>query len=75
MSKHYDIRPSSIFDYLDEYTAYCLDEACSYIISRIQNGEEPDFSIDKNSSVEKQHYRSLSNMYESMGYKNGSYVK
>lgn len=25
---------------LDEYTAYCFDEACAYIMNRVDSGEE-----------------------------------
>lgn len=30
-------------DIADSYTAYCFDEACAYIIKKIENGEEPTF--------------------------------
>lgn len=28
----------------DPYTAYCLDEACSYVLMRIEQGDEPRFT-------------------------------
>lgn len=74
MSKLYKIRPSEILGIVDVYTAFCLDEACAYITSKIKNGEEPDFNIQKE-SLEKRHYSSLRDMYNSMGFKNGSYKK
>ena len=74
MAKLYMVRPSEILGITDAYTAFCLDEACAYITSRIKNGEEPDFNI-QNKSLEKQHYSSLRDMYSSMGFKNGSYTK
>lgn len=74
MSKLYNVRPSEILGIVDVYTAFCLDEACTYITSKIKNGEEPDFTI-QNNSVEKPHYNSLRDMYSSMGFKNGSYTK
>ena len=74
MSKLYNVRPSEILGIVDAYTAFCLDEACTYITSKIQKGEEPDFNIQKE-SLEKQHYSSLRDMYNSMGFKNGSYKK
>mgnify|MGYP000860688989 CR=1 FL=1 len=74
MSKMYDVRPSVILDIKDGYTSYCFDEACAYIISRIKQGEEPDFSISKG-SLEKPHYKSLKDMYKSMGYSDGKYIK
>lgn len=27
----------------DEYTQFCFDEACAYIISKVQKGETPMF--------------------------------
>ena len=75
MSKLYDVRPSVLLDIPDAYTSYCFDEACAYITSRIKDGEEPDFSVVENNNIEKQHYNSLSDMYASMGYKNGRYKK
>lgn len=74
MSKLYNVRPSEILGIVDVYTAFCLDEACTYIASKIKDGEEPDFTI-QNSSIEKPHYNSLRDMYSSMGFKNGSYTK
>ena len=75
MSKLYDVRPSVLLDIPDAYTSYCFDEACAYITSRIKDGEEPDFSVAENNNIEKPHYNSLSDMYASMGYKNGRYKK
>lgn len=40
----YNIRPSQMFDLKDdEYTAFCLDEACAYISLQIKDGKEPRF--------------------------------
>ena len=75
MSKLYDVRPSVLLDIPDAYTSYCFDEACAYITSRIKDGEEPDFSVKDKGSLEKKHYKSPSEMYKSMGYKNGRYTK
>jgi len=75
MSKLYDVRPSVLLDIPDAYTSYCFDEACAYITSRIKDGEEPDFSVVENNNIEKPHYNSLRDMYDSMGYKNGKYKK
>lgn len=74
MAKLYDTRPSNILNIPDEYTCYCFDETCAYIVSKIENKEEPNFEV-LDTDVEKVHYSSLSSMYESMGYKNGGYVK
>jgi len=54
MSKQYRRRPSEFFPELDEYTAYCLDEACAYIISQLEDGKELVFHT---------HYSSFSDLY------------
>ena len=46
--------PSTIFDIEDPYTAYCFNEACIYILRRIENGDEPMF---------EKHYKSFSDLY------------
>lgn len=42
----------------DPYTAFCFDEACAWIQSRIDAGEEPHF---------KKEYKSFSALYRSLG--------
>lgn len=48
-------RPSEIMAIDDPYTAYCLDSACAYIISKIEQGEEPQF---------RKEYKSFKDMYK-----------
>lgn len=37
-------RPSDLFGgELDVYEAYCLDEACAFILSKMKGGENPVF--------------------------------
>ncbi|MCY6372467.1 hypothetical protein [Clostridium ganghwense] len=43
----YQKRPSEIIKIEDDYVAYCLDEAISEFIIRIENEETPRF-IDNN---------------------------
>lgn len=38
----YNCRPSEIIADLDTYTAFCFDEACSYILSCIQGNGKKD---------------------------------
>ena len=35
------VRPSDLMGIEDAYTAFCFDEACAYIISKMHDGEEP----------------------------------
>lgn len=41
--------PAELLFIDDEYTAYCLNQACAYIRSKIENKEEPIFK-DKHTS-------------------------
>lgn len=76
MSKLYKERPSDIIGIKDDYTRYCFDEAAAYIISRIKDGEKPNFSVkDNKGTIEKPHYSNMSDLYKSMGYSYGKYKK
>lgn len=46
MSKIYAERPSSLLGVTDPYTAFCLDEACAFIIRKLDNKEEPKFVVN-----------------------------
>lgn len=50
----YGKRPSELLDIEDNYTAYCLDEACAYIMNRIDQGDEMYF---------EKHYTSFTELY------------
>lgn len=43
MSRLFCKRPSEIIAIKNDYEAYCFDEACALIISKIDNGEKPKF--------------------------------
>ena len=45
----YKARPSVLLNITDPYTAYCLDEACAYIVGQIEKGNEPQFRKKYNS--------------------------
>lgn len=38
--------PSEIARIYDEYTAFCFDEACEYIISQLQQDKKPKWKED-----------------------------
>ena len=46
-------RPSELLGALDEYTAFCFDEACAYIISRLQDGDKLKEKVSVEPGVEK----------------------
>lgn len=57
----YKVRPSELLGITDEYTAYCLDEACAYITRRIEKGDEPNFNQFKEN---RNKFSSFSEMYK-----------
>ena len=56
MSKQYSKLPSEILSIEDEYTSYCLNEACAYIHAKMEQGETPKF---------QKKYSSFSELYDS----------
>ena len=69
MSRLYHSRPSKILGIDDEYTAYCLDEACALIISKIDNDEEPKFDKKKKKKESKKVEKKRTRMLPSEIYK------
>ena len=57
----YKCRPSQLLGLTDTYTSYCFDEACAYIIRKIENKEEPNFSKFKQN---KKKYNSFADLYK-----------
>lgn len=57
LAKIYNVRPSTLLFIEDEYTAFCFDEACGIIFSRMQNKEEPVFEVQEE---DRKHYSSFS---------------
>ena len=54
----YNVLPSQILGIADEYTAYCLNEACAVIRYKIENGEEPILEVRQS-----KHYTLPSEVY------------
>jgi hypothetical protein len=57
----YNKSPSEILHIDDDYTSFCLDEACALIRNKIDNGEKPKFRL--NETVNNS-YSSFSKLYE-----------
>ena len=55
-------RPSELMDIEDAYLAFCFDEACAFIISKMMNGEEPIVKVNP-VSWEKE-YKKPSDLYK-----------
>lgn len=65
VAKSYDCRPSSFFKDMDEYTAYCFDEACALIAIKMQDGEKPSFE-----KKVKGHFKNFSDYYSQLYLQN-----
>lgn len=59
LANNYNCRPSSLLGITDVYTAFCFDEACSYIKDKLSKQESPVFT---------KHYDSFSQIYEGLEY-------
>ena len=58
LANTYRCRPSTLLDIDDPYTAYCFDEACAYIVNKIEKGQEPTF---------ERKFKSFRDMYRHYG--------
>lgn len=47
LAKSMGKNPSEILGVNDEYTSFCFDEACNYIVMRFKNGDEPIYEKKK----------------------------
>lgn len=54
-------RPSELLEIDDAYTAFCFDEACAYILSKLKDGEEP---IIKEEETSQKTYAKPSDFYK-----------
>lgn len=60
MSRQYNCLPSEILGIKDSYTAFCFNEACSYIQLRLNNGDKPIYE----QKVERKEYSSFEEFYK-----------
>lgn len=54
-------RPSELLEIPDAYTAFCFDQACALIVSKLKDGETP---IVKEESEEGKNYARPSDFYK-----------
>lgn len=64
MSKRYNACPHTILNIDNDYTAYCFDEACFFLLQALESGKELKF---KTIQKTQNHYKSFSDMYKAMG--------
>jgi len=56
---NYPCRPSEIMGIKDEYTAFCFDEACAFIVKQLRDGKEPIMKVENDKIV----YNKPSDLY------------
>ena len=64
MARMYQERPSNILGIDDEYTSFCFDEACAYIMSKIDDGEKPKSVVENDSNNINRKARLPSEIYK-----------
>lgn len=64
MSNKFGKLPSEVLRIEDEYTAFCFDEVCSFILAKLESGEKPDYDFAKKEKKKNTHYGSFSEMYD-----------
>lgn len=70
MSMMYHCKPSDVMNITDEYTAFCLDEACCLIAMNIQSKEKPHyktFDKAKTNGKKAKHYNNFKEFYNQFG--------
>lgn len=60
------ILPSQVMGVEDEYTAFCFNEACALIISKLKDGLKPIVRFDENN---KKIYSKPSDFYKKFDHK------
>ena len=58
LANTFNCRPSAFFGDIDDYTAYCIDEAACLIIRNIEEGLEPNYE------KKKEEFKSFSDFYK-----------
>lgn len=56
---NYPCRPSEIMGIKDEYTAFCFDEACAFIVKQLRDGKKPIMKVENDKIV----YNKPSDLY------------
>lgn len=59
----YSCRPSEMMGIKDEYTAFCFDEACAFIIKQLKDGKEPIMKVENDKII----YNKPSDLYRKYG--------
>lgn len=67
MAKAYNQRPSSIIGVVNDYEAYCFDEACMFLYNALKDKKQLHFKGDKKQNKNPKHFKSFGQFYKSLG--------
>ena len=66
MAEQFRCLPSEIMDIDDPYTAFCFNEACSYILLRLRKGDTPYYRIEEQEEEQTAHYTNFKDFYKAI---------
>lgn len=67
MSQLYNTLPSTLLGIRDDYTAFCFNEACAYIMCEIREDKVPNFKkFETREKTKGRTYRSFKDFYDSV---------
>lgn len=65
-AKLYKCLPSEVIgiDEEDTYTAFCFNEACMFIMVRLEKGEKPKYKVRNKKIPKQKRYKSFTEFYK-----------
>ena len=67
IAKEFGCLPSQVMSIDDEYTAYCFNEACMNVLTRLKNNETPHYVTLEQGKENQQSYHNFSDFYKNIG--------
>jgi hypothetical protein len=69
MARQFRCLPSVVLGIEDEYTAYCFNEACYFILAKLEADEKPHYIERKTNGevLEPKSYKSFKDFYKQYG--------
>lgn len=64
MSKQYRCKPSELVGIQDTYTAFCFNEACSYVMLKLDSGEQPVYPVLTESEKKQKEFKNFKDFYK-----------
>lgn len=64
----YECKPSDLLTISDDYVAFCFDEACGFILSKLRKGEDIHFEEEEKEQIQQP--KTISEFYKELGVMN-----